>query len=74
MKDEVKRLRVVSKAPLDGKISGDGILYQEVRDNEALLTVRGFDDRLRRQLEQDHHARVTVEDLNLEEIFLEMNR
>lgn len=74
LKDEVKRLRVVSKAPFDGKLTGDGILYQEVKGNEAYLTVRGFDDQVCRQLEQDHRARVSVEDLNLEEIFLELNR
>ncbi|MBP9854516.1 MAG: ABC transporter ATP-binding protein [Candidatus Omnitrophica bacterium] len=74
LKDEVKRLRVVTQHPIPEKYHLNGFIFCESSNNEAIITVRSFKDEIKNQLEQEFKAKVEIEDLNLEEIFLELNR
>ena len=73
LKDEVKRLRIISSVPLSRDIPMDGVLNCELSQYEAVLSVRGFNAGTKSQLEQRLNAKIEVEDLNLEEIFLELH-
>jgi len=72
LKDEVKRLRIVSSVHLSRDIPLDGVLHCELSQYEAVLSVRGFHAGMKSQMEQRLNAKIEVEDLNLEEIFLEL--
>jgi ABC-2 type transport system ATP-binding protein len=74
LKDEVKRLHIVSRIPIAQRFSWEGILHCESSATEAVVTVRGFTPALKAEIEQKWQAQVHVEDLNLEEIFLELHR
>lgn len=74
LKDEVKRLKIITGSPLPDDFSCDGCLHYESSANQAIISVRGFNERLKADLESTLGARVEVEDLNLEEIFLELNQ
>ncbi len=73
LKEEVKRLRVVSSVPLSREFQLDGLLHCELSKYEAILSVRGFHPDLKNQIEKKIGAKIEVEDLNLEEIFLELH-
>ncbi|MFA5261129.1 MAG: ABC transporter ATP-binding protein [Candidatus Omnitrophota bacterium] len=73
LKDEVKRLRILSSVPLSRDILMEGVLHCELSQYEAVLSVRGFNAGIKSQMEQRLNARIEVEDLNLEEIFLELH-
>ena len=73
VKDRVKRLRVTSTHDLPAEFSVRGSLRSEVAGNRALVAVADLDDRLVGELEDQWRADVAVEDLNLEEIFLELH-
>lgn len=72
LKDSVKRLHLHAEEPLAPGFAVPGTVRMEVAGADALISVRGTStddvERLRQQLGAD----VRVEDLNLEEIFLEM--
>lgn len=74
LKDEVKRLKVASTGPINGNIDFEGVLSFEILNNEAVISVRGFNEQMKKELEYKYKAEVIVENLNLEEIFLELNR
>ncbi|MGE0268577.1 MAG: ABC transporter ATP-binding protein [Candidatus Omnitrophota bacterium] len=74
LKDEVKRLRIVTQKNLPDQFNVEGFLHCESSTHEAIVSVRGFSEHIKIKLEKDYNARVDVEDLNLEEIFLELNR
>lgn len=74
LKDEVKRLRVSALHPLGQPLEIDGLIHVERSAQDALLTVRRFHPEMKGQLEAQWGASLAVEDLNLEEIFLELNR
>jgi len=74
LKDEVKRLRIVTKETLPDTFHFQGFLHSESSTNEAIVSVRGFNEGVKSQLENEFNAKIEVEDLNLEEIFLELNR
>ena len=74
LKDEVKRLRITSPLPLATSIQCQGLLHYEVVRHEAILAVRGYGPQLRQEIVQTFGPDIEVEDLNLEEIFLELNR
>jgi ABC-2 type transport system ATP-binding protein len=73
LKDEVKRLRVTAQRPLPTQWNVPGLLRQRAGQEEALLSVRGVTPALIEQIETQWQARVEVQDLNLEDIFLEMH-
>jgi len=74
LKDEVKRLRIVKEGGLLGDVNIDGMLHCESSKSEAIISVRGFNGKMKQDLESKWNAHIEVEDLNLEEIFLELNR
>ena len=73
LKDRVKRLRIESSRDLPAAFTVPGALRSEVRGRHALVAVSHVDDALIDEIQQKWQARVAVEDLNLEEIFLEMH-
>jgi ABC-2 type transport system ATP-binding protein len=50
-----------------------GILRQRIEGKQALITTRVHTPALVEQIESQWHATVEVQDLNLEEIFLELH-
>jgi ABC-2 type transport system ATP-binding protein len=72
LKDTVKRLHVTAENPLAPDFDIPGRLRRQVAGHEALVSVRLTSPELVGSLERDHGARVQVEDLSLEDIFLEM--
>ncbi len=73
LKDQIKRLRLVSTNTFPERFDLPGILHQRIEGNQALVTTRQVTPELVEQIEADWHATVEVQDLNLEEIFLELH-
>ncbi|MGD9721607.1 MAG: ABC transporter ATP-binding protein [Pirellulales bacterium] len=73
LKDQVKRLRVSAPAALPERFGLPGILRQRTEGRQALLTTRALVPAMIEQLEAQWQATVEVQDLNLEEIFLELH-
>jgi ABC-2 type transport system ATP-binding protein len=74
LKDRVKRLRIASRDELPRSFAVPGALRCEVEGTSAIASVANFDPSLVDQLRTTWNAEVTVHDLNLEEIFVEMHR
>ena len=72
LKDTVKRLHVTAQNPLAADFDIPGRLRRQIAGHEALVSVRLTSPQLLESLEREHAARVQVEDLSLEDIFLEM--
>jgi ABC-2 type transport system ATP-binding protein len=73
LKDRVKRLRLRSNLPLPKSFAVPGALRTSIAGSEALIAVANLDDDLIESLESTWDADVSIEDLSLEEIFLELN-
>ncbi|MEX0678173.1 MAG: ABC transporter ATP-binding protein [Pirellulales bacterium] len=73
LKDRIKRLRLVSTNTFPEAFDLPGILRQRIDGNEALLTTREITAELVERIESQWHATVEIQDLNLEEIFLELH-
>jgi ABC-2 type transport system ATP-binding protein len=73
LKDAVKRVRVFGLKDPSAALAIEGVLFRQVTGVEGILTVRGFNEAAKKTLEKAAD-KVVIEDLNLEEIFLEMNR
>jgi ABC-2 type transport system ATP-binding protein len=74
LKDQVKRLQVIAAAPLpNGSFRVPGMLHCSVSGNQAQVSVNGFTPDLPAHIARQWAASVEVQDLNLEEIFLEMH-
>lgn len=73
VKDRVKRLRITAHDALPANFSVRGALRVKVEGANALAAVADLDDRLVNELTETWHADVAVEDLNLEDIFLELH-
>jgi ABC-2 type transport system ATP-binding protein len=73
LKDQIKRLRLVSANTFPERFDLPGILRQRVEGNQALVTTRAITPELVSELEAQWHATVEIQDLNLEEIFLELH-
>ena len=74
LKDRVKRLRLMSDIDFPKSFAVPGALRTTVNGREALVAVAQVDDSLVDSLRNTWNAEVTVENLNLEEIFLELNQ
>ncbi len=74
LKESVKRVRLYCPTGVLPDMGQEGVINSYVRGQQAILTVRDYSDARRESLEKTFGALVDVEDLNLEEIFLEMNR
>lgn len=73
LKDQVKRLRLRCDADLPMSFAVRGALSTSVEGRHAVVTVPLVSDELLVEVRQRWSADVEVEDLNLEEIFLEMH-
>ncbi len=74
LKDRVKRLRLYSDQSFPASFAVPGALRTQVSGQEALVAVANVDDELIDSLSTRWNAKVSVEDLSLEEIFLELNQ
>ena len=73
LKDRVKRLRIEAQADLPADLDLPGTLRQEVRGRQALVTIDGVDAALVAEVRERFAAEVIVDNLNLEEIFLDLH-
>ena len=73
LKDRFKRLRIEAAADLPADLAIPGTLRAQVRGSQALVTVDGADGALVATIRERFTADVDVDDLNLEEIFLELH-
>jgi ABC-2 type transport system ATP-binding protein len=73
LKDSVKRLHVTSPTPLPPTFSVPGAVRSQVEGNEALVSVRDISDKIVDDIRRNYAATVGVQDLNLEDIFLELH-
>ncbi|HLQ44758.1 MAG TPA: ABC transporter ATP-binding protein [Planctomycetaceae bacterium] len=74
VKDHVKRLRVRAASDLPPSFSVRGALRTEVSGPNALVAVANASDELLLEIRSQWQAEVTVEDLNLEDIFVELHQ
>ena len=74
LKSSMKRVRLIGRVDLPRDLTVDGALNVRVRGNEAMVALPSADDGLLRRLESTWDARAEVQDLNLEDIFLELHR
>ena len=74
LKDSVKRIHVRATEPLpNGSFRVPGMLNANVTGNEAVVSVQDFTADLPERISQQWSASVTVQDLNLEDTFLELH-
>lgn len=72
VKDRVKRLRLTSTHALPATLEIRGALRTRVDGDKALITVTDASDDLIADVRDNYHADVAVDDLNLEDIFVEL--
>jgi ABC-2 type transport system ATP-binding protein len=73
LKDRVKRLRISSDSSLPSDLGIPSVLKNEINGNNAVLTVSEINEEAIAKAKSTLNAEVTVEGLNLEEIFLELH-
>lgn len=73
LKEHVKRLHITSDGQLPASFAIPGALQCEVNGNTATVSIDNFNEQLLDELKKTWHADITVHDLNLEEIFIEMH-
>lgn len=73
LKDRIKRLRITAPADLPRDLSLPGTLHAAVSGSQAIVTIDGVSERLLAGIRERFSADVTVDDLNLEEILLELH-
>jgi ABC-2 type transport system ATP-binding protein len=73
LKDRVKRLRISAGQDLPRTFAIGGALRTELQGRSALVALASVDDGLVQELRTRWNADVSVEDLNLEEIFMELH-
>jgi ABC-2 type transport system ATP-binding protein len=73
LKDRIKRLRITAPADLPRDLRLPGTLHAAVSGSQAIVTIDGVDERLLADVRERLAADVIVDDLNLEEIFLELH-
>ncbi len=73
LKDAVKRLCISASRPLPATFSVPGMLRRELNGQKAVISVRGATPELIDQIKTEWQASIEVQDLNLEDIFLELH-
>jgi len=73
LKDRVKRLRILAGQELPRSFAVGGALRTEINGRSALVAMATVEDGLVEELRTRWNADVSVEDLNLEEIFMELH-
>ena len=73
VKDRIKRLHITSETPLPKTFGLANTIHEQINTTTARLTVDCFSPELVTQLQEKYNATVDVEDLNLEDLFLELH-
>ncbi|MCL2639938.1 MAG: ABC transporter ATP-binding protein [Phycisphaerales bacterium] len=73
LKDNVKRLRITAAATLPSSLNISNTLSEQIVGTNARITVSHLSPDLLTRLAADLHATIEVDDLNLDEIFLEFH-
>lgn len=73
IKDRFKRLRISASEDLPPQFAIPGALRTQVDGRRALAAVSDMSPQMVEELKAKWHAEVSVEDLNLEDIFLELH-
>lgn len=73
LKDSVKRLHLTSPEPLPATLHVPGAVRVRVEGNEAVVSVRNASPELVDDIGRRYGAMIRVEDLSLEDIFLEVH-
>ena len=74
LKDRIRRLHIQSSKKLSDPLPFHPIISSDINQTSAIVTVDGVADEEIRKIEQELSADITIEHLNLEEIFLELNK
>jgi ABC-2 type transport system ATP-binding protein len=72
LKERIKRLHITSRTPLPAEFSVPGALRHDRNGSEALVSVPNASPELIQEIERRWAVTVDVEDLSLEDIFLEI--
>ncbi len=75
LKERVTRIHILAndsltKTPLANLNNIAGIMASDIDNNQAVLTLNNYSDSLKAQIEQQYDAKVTVQTMNLEDIFV----
>jgi ABC-2 type transport system ATP-binding protein len=74
LKEQVVKIHIDAEKPLPDTLNIPNAISTLVNGNRAKLTVRDFTPQDIQALERQYGAKAQVEKLNLEDIFLELNR
>jgi len=74
LKDRIKRWRIHSKQTLPRELAIPGLLHSRIEENTATVIVTDSTDEQVNEIANRLSSEIEVEDLNLEEIFLELHR
>ncbi len=74
LQERIRRLHIRSNKDLPESLPIPGAIHSTVNRNSATVTVDGLPDDYVAKLRSDLSADISIEQLNLEEIFLEVNR
>ncbi len=74
LKESVVRLHISARQPLPASLSLPHCLHQQVQGQQGTVTLSQWHPGQKEELEQALHASIRVEQLGLEEIFLEFHR
>jgi ABC-2 type transport system ATP-binding protein len=74
LKDSVKRLRFSAAAPLPQNFAVPGALSMRIDGSHAMVATRDVTPKVISDLRNQWQADVQIEDLSLEDIFLEMHQ
>lgn len=73
LKESVARISISAETDLPAALPLTNIVSQRVQGRQASVTLKNWQPELQQQIAQQLNARVTVEYLSLEDIFLELN-
>ncbi|MFC1554455.1 ABC transporter ATP-binding protein [candidate division KSB1 bacterium] len=74
LKDQVKRLHIRAESNLPDPLPIDKIINSKIDGSSAIVTVNGLEESDIKSIREKLSADVSVEQLNLEDIFLELNK
>jgi ABC-2 type transport system ATP-binding protein len=73
LKEDVKRVHVASHRMLPQHLDIPGTIHERITGSEAVLSINGLDSETIDNIKSNWDADVDVQNLNLEDIFLEMH-
>jgi ABC-2 type transport system ATP-binding protein len=73
LKESIARVTISAESELPASLSLEGIVSQRVHGRQANATLKNWKPEMQQQIAHQFNARVLVEYLSLEDIFLELN-